>query len=200
MKAGTIGTRRQAILFGTLALLLVFFVVRWRGKERPAAAPAPAAASASEGTDFRAPRSRNPRGRIPAPEEIPLLTEDDLNPRPRAGGADTERNLFDFREPTATPPPVPTPAPTIPPLFGPPGPPSPTPTPTPPEPTFKLIGIFGPKEAPIAALQNGDDLINALEGDVVLKQWIIRKIGYESIDIGFVNFPPTETRRLPITQ
>jgi hypothetical protein len=200
MKGFAIGTRRQAILFGILALLLVFFVVRWRGKERPAEAPAPTAVPASEGTGFRAPRSRNPRARTPAPEEIPLLTERDLEPRPRAGGADTGRNLFDFREPTPTPPPVPTPAPTIPPLFGPPGPPPPTPTPTPPEPPFRLIGIFGPKEAPIAVLHHGNDLINAREGDVVQKEWIIRKIGYESIDVGFVHFAPTETRRLPITQ
>jgi hypothetical protein len=200
MKAATIGTRRQAILFGILALLLVFFVVRWRGKERPAAAPAPAAASPSEGTDSSAPRSRNPRARTPAPEEIPLLSERDLDPRPRIGGADTGRNLFDFREPTPTPPPVPTPAPTIPPLFGPPGPPSPTATPTPPEPPFRLIGIFGPKEHPIAALHHGNDLINVREGEVVLEQWIIRKIGYESIDVGFVHFAPTETRRLPISQ
>jgi hypothetical protein len=85
-------------------------------------------------------------------------------------------------------------------MHGPLPPPPPTPTPTPPEPVFKLIGIFGPRDRPIATLINGDEQILAREGDVVLGRWIIRKVGYESIDVGFVNFPPTESRRLPITQ
>jgi hypothetical protein len=85
-------------------------------------------------------------------------------------------------------------------MVGPLPPPPPTPTPAPPEPVFKLIGIFGPKDRPIAVLQHGDDIINAREGEVVLRSWIIRKVGYESIDVGFVGFSPTESRRLPITQ
>ena len=38
-----------------------------------------------------------------------------------------------------------------------------------------------------------------LHGDVVLRYWRVQKVGYESVDIGFVNFPPAESRRLPIT-
>jgi hypothetical protein len=199
LKGVVIGTRRQAILFGSLAVLLLFFVVRWSARERPAESPtAPVAASVEE--------REAPGGRIrrrvatPGPDEIPPLTSDDLLPRPRAGAVDTGRDLFDLREPTKPPPPPPTPAPTLPPMVGPLPPPPPTPTPAPPEPPFKLIGIFGAKERPIAALQYNDFLLNAREGDVVFNYWIVRKIGYESIDIGFVRFPPTETRRMAITQ
>ncbi len=205
MKGSAIGTRRQAILFGLLALVLVFAVVRWSSREKTSSEPAVTSSPAGETDELRAARGRRPR-RTPAPEEVPLITARDLEPRLRGAGADTGRDLFDFREPTERPAPTPTPAPPPPPppghpaFIGPLPPPPPTPTPTPPEPSFKLIGIFGPKEHPIAVLQNGDDLINARAGDVVLNRWIVRKVGYESIDVGFVGFPTTETRRLPITQ
>ncbi|HSD72539.1 MAG TPA: hypothetical protein VLE54_07100 [Thermoanaerobaculia bacterium] len=199
MKAFPLGTRRQAVLFGVLALLLLFFVVRWSARDRPPESPtAPVAANEAEAP--RPARGIASRRRpTPGPDEIPLITSRDLNPRLRARAADTGRDLFDLREPTPTPPPPPTAAPTIPPVMGPLGPPTPTPTPTPPDPPFKLIGIFGPKERPIAVLANGDDIFNAREGETVLGRWILLKVGYESIDVGFVGFPRTETRRLPIT-
>lgn len=200
MKAAILGTRRQAVLFGILAVLLIFFVVRWSARERPPGSPTAPVAS-DENTEPGTARSNISRRRsTPGPDEIPLLTSRDLEPRIRARGGDTGRDLFDLREPTAPPPPPPTAAPTIPPVMGPLGPPTPTPTPTPPEPTFKLIGIFGPKDRPIAVLANGDEIFNAREGEVVLGRWFVRKVGYESIDVGFVGFPPTETRRLAITQ
>jgi hypothetical protein len=198
------GTRKQAILFGALAVLLLFAVVKWSGRDKTPSTPVvvPAVADRREASPARGGR---PRARVVDPAEIPLLTERDLDPRLRGGGSDTGRDLFDFREPTPTPPPVPTPAPPPPPGPGQPGfvgplpPPPPPPTPVPPEITFRLIGIFGPTDRPIAVLQYGDDIINAREGDVVLRVWRIQKIGYESIDVGFVGFPPTESRRLGIT-
>ena len=84
-------------------------------------------------------------------------------------------------------------------MFGPSGPPTPTPTPAPPQITFTLLGIFGPSDHPIAAIQYGGETMNVREGDVVLHVFRIQKIGYESIDVGFVGFPPTESRRLAIT-
>jgi hypothetical protein len=200
MKAPAIGTRRQALLFGTLALLLVFFVVRWSAKDRPAGSPTAPVAPSVEDAPAAAPRAAGRRrAPTPAPGEIPELSASDLEPRRRAGVGDTGRDLFDLREPTKPPPPPPTPAPTLPPMHGPLPPPPPTPTPAPPDPTFKLGGIFGPKDRPIAMIVNGDEIINAREGDVVLGRWIVRKVGYESIDVGFVGFPPTETRRIGIT-
>jgi pyruvate/2-oxoglutarate dehydrogenase complex dihydrolipoamide acyltransferase (E2) component len=204
MKAPALGTRKQAILFGALAIVLLFAIVKWSGREKtpppPDAAPEPVAVR----REAPAARGRS-RTRAVAPDEIPLLTERDLDPRLRGGAGDTGRDLFDFREPTPTPAPVPTPAPPPPPapgqprFVGPLPPPPPPPTPAPPEITFRLIGIFGPSDNPIAALQYGNDIINAREGEVVLRVWRIQKIGYESIDVGFVGFPPTESRRLGIT-
>jgi len=201
MKGFSIGTRRQAILFGSLALVLLFAVVKWSARERSApveaSIPAPAAERRAPSPSFA--RNRKPRARPVVPEEIPPLTARDLEPHLRGGAVDTGRDLFDFREPTPTPPPAPTPAPTIPPTFGPPGPPTPTPPPLPPNVVFQLIGIFGPKERPIAVLRSGDEITNARKGDVVFGQFKIQNVGYESIDVGFVGFPPGETRRLPIT-
>lgn len=205
MKAPALGTRKQAILFGALAIVLLFAVVKWSGREKTP--PTPVASPAAVAARREAPSSRGgrPRVRTPAPDEIPLLTERDLDPQVRGSAGDTGRNLFDFREPTPTPLPVPTPAPPPPPGPGQPGfvgplpPPPPPPTPAPPEIPFRLIGIFGPSDRPIAALQHVDNVINAREGDVVLRFWIIQKIGYESIDVGFVGFPPTESRRLAIS-
>lgn len=205
MKAPALGTRKQAILFGLLALVLLFAVVKWRGREKTPPAPLPVAPAVAERPAAPPARGGRSRNRAIAPDEIPLITARDLEPRLRAGGGDTGRDLFDFREPTPTPLPVPTPAPPPPPGPGQPGfvgplPPPPPPTPRPPpDIVFQLIGIFGPPTAPIAVLQHGSEVINAREGDVVLRVYEIQKVGYESVDVGFVGFPPTESRRLPIT-
>lgn len=205
MKA--LGTRRQAALFAVLAVLLIFVLVRWSGRAKtdPVAAPLETVVAATPRPAFRA-VARRPGKRASTPEEVPLITAGDLEPRRRSIGSDTGRDLFDLREPTPKPPPPPTPAPPPPPqpgdprFTGPLPPPTPRPTPAPQEPVFKLIGIFGPQHSPIAALQYGTEVINAREGDVVLGNWIIRQVGYESIDVGFVGFSPTESRRLPISQ
>jgi hypothetical protein len=77
-------------------------------------------------------------------------------------------------------------------------PPAPTPTPAPPAIPFKFIGTFGPKERPFAVLVLGDQIVNARAGDVVFDAFLLRRVGYESVDVGFVGFAPTETRRLGI--
>ncbi|HEX9303043.1 MAG TPA: hypothetical protein VGA31_01190 [Thermoanaerobaculia bacterium] len=200
MKGFSIGTRRQAILFGALAFVLLFAIVKWSARERSAPVEASIPSPTAERRLPPLARNRKPRARSVVPEEIPALTARDLEPHLRGGAVDTGRDLFDFREPTPTPPPVPTPVPTIPPTFGPPGPPTPLPTPAPPNIAFQLIGIFGPKDRPIAVLRSGDQITNARKGDVVFGQFKIQNVGYESIDVGFVGFPPAETRRLPITQ
>jgi hypothetical protein len=207
MKAPALGTRKQAILFGVLAILLLFAVVKWNGRDKTPVLP-PSSSPEVVAVRREAPPSRGSRSRVRTvgPDEIPLLTERDLDPRRGPGGGDSTRDLFDFREPTPTPPPVPTPAPPPPPGPGQPGfvgplpPPPPPPTPAPPQVTFTLIGIFGPADRPIAVLQDGvGAVLNAREGDVVFRVFKIQKIGYESIDVGFVGFPPTESRRLGIS-
>lgn len=69
----------------------------------------------------------------------------------------------------------------------------------PPEISFKFIGTFGPKEASIAVLTKGGEVVNAHEGEVVFGQFILRKINYESIDVGFVGREPKDTRRVGLT-
>lgn len=199
MKAPALGTRRQAILFGGLVLVLIFAVVKWSRRDPVAPTPVSAAPGAIEGDAPRPAIGRRPRPLAAEPQDVPLITRGDLDPLVGAAGGGSGRDLFDPREPTPLPTRVPTPLPTLPPMHGPLPPPPPTPTPTPPEPPFRLIGIFGPRDRPIALLQAGDETYNAREGDVILVRWIIRRVGYESIDVGFVGFSPAETRRLGIT-
>jgi hypothetical protein len=204
-----VGNRRQAVLLVILVLALVFFAVRWSSKgSQPSAggAPRPAASTGISVEDEGPPRGgRRPAARQVSPDEVPVLQPSDLDPSGGPSDVGTGRDLFDFRVPTPTPLPVPTPPPPPPPgpgdprFVGPLPPPPPSPTPVPPEVPFRFIGTFGPKEQPIAVLINGDQIVNARAGDVVFGQFILRKIGYESIVVGFVGFAPSETRTLGIT-
>ena len=202
-----VGNRRQAVLLVFLGVALVFFVVRWSSKgSEPVASFGRAASGGFPGEEAEAPsRNRRPAPRPMSPDEVPVLSPEDLNPGGGRTDAGTGRDLFDFRVPTPTPMPAPTPPPPPPPgpgdprFVGPLPPPPPPPTPAPPAVSFRFIGTFGPKERPIAVLVNGDQIVNARAGDVVFGEFILRKIGYESIVVGFVGFAPSETRTLGIT-
>jgi hypothetical protein len=209
MKMPAAGTRRQFYLLAALGTLLILAVVKWGGKgSAEPAAPGSSSEIASTGEEQRTvarARARAPQEKKVAPEDVPFVSVDDLNPpRPRRPG-DLGRNIFDVREPTKPPPPTPTPPPPPPPapgsvaFVGPLPPPAPTPTPVPPEISFKFMGTFGPKDRPIAVLLSGDQLLNARKDDVVFDRFILRNIGYESVDIGFVGYPASVTKRLGIT-
>lgn len=210
MKPVGSSTRRQLYLLAVLATVLILAVVRWGGKGS-ASAPAPAAAPAAAGNPEEdktaaGARPRASREKKVSPEDVPIVTIQDLEP-PRSRGADKmDRNIFDPRQPTATPRPTPTPPPPPPPapgsaaFVGPLPPPAPTATPVPPEISFKFIGTFGPKDRPVAVLIAGDQLVNARAGDVVFDRFIVRNIGYESVDVGFVGYPPSVTKRLGMAQ
>jgi hypothetical protein len=209
-----LGSRRQAILLGALAVVLLLAVVRWRpGGDAPAvsptaARPAPKAAGAAKaggdaagdegGAAFR---SRRPAVKEVNPDDVPPLQVSDFAP-PSGPGADGGRDLFELRDPTKPPLPTATPAPPAPGdvrFVGPMPLPPPTPTPRPPEISFKFIGTFGPKDQPIAVVQQGDQVLNVRAGDKLFGKFILKKVGYESIDVGFVGFPESDTRRLGIT-
>ncbi len=70
--------------------------------------------------------------------------------------------------------------------------------PKPPTFTFKYLGSFGPKDRPLAAFSDGKTIINAREGDVVLVKFRVAKIGYESVDIKFIDFPDLPALRLAV--
>jgi hypothetical protein len=216
-----LGTRKQAILFATLAVVLLLAVVRWRpgGASAPAggssfapsAGPNAARPSAGAGGDpsgdeagsaGRGRRAAVKPGKEVNPDDVPVLDVKDFAPHAAKGSADPGRDLFDLREPTRKPLPTATPAPPAPGdvrFVGPLPPPPPTPTPAPPAVGFKFLGTFGPKEHPIAVIQQGEQILNVRAGDTLFGKFILKKVGYESIDVGFVGFPEAETRRLGIT-
>jgi len=209
VKVAAPGNRRQTVLLGVLAVFLVLFAfVKWSGSgsrsSATSAARAPSGGALDPDKDREAPVARRGRGPTPvSPDEIQALSPEDLRPRLR-GSVITERDLFDVREPTRPPPPTPTPAPPPPPppgaaeFIGPLPPPTPTPTPAPPAIPFKFMGSFGPRERPIAVLVAGDRIVNARAGDTVFERFVLKKVGYESIDVEFLGFPYAPAKRLGI--
>jgi hypothetical protein len=205
-----IGTKRQLLWLALALVALAGVFIRWRSAPSEPVSAGPAAVTGTrgvEGAEGDRPAAK-PRGRAgektATADDVPIVRPQDLEPvKPRAATAPL-RNIFDQRAPTPVPPPPPTPAPPPPPapgaaqFVGPVPPPPPTPTPLPPAITFKFIGTFGPKDHPIAVLLLGDQIVNARVGDVVFDQFIVRRIGYESLDVGFVGRDPADTRRLAI--
>ncbi|MEA2569604.1 MAG: hypothetical protein QOI24_1605 [Acidobacteriota bacterium] len=71
--------------------------------------------------------------------------------------------------------------------------------PTPPTFPWHCIGRFGPDNAPFVALANdAHEVLNARGGETVGGQFIVRSIGVESVEIGFVGFPATAGTRIAI--
>ncbi len=68
--------------------------------------------------------------------------------------------------------------------------------PRPPEPTFVFLGSFGPEKKRVAVFSDSAEIFNVVEGDVFKEAFVVRKIGYESADVGWVNFPNEPARRL----
>src|SRR6185312_11652742 len=91
----------------------------------------------------------------------------------------------------------------------PPPPPAPTPRvpaaaeaariaaiPKPPEFTMEYLGNFGPPDKKIAVFSTGKRTINAQEGQVLEKEFIVARIGFESVDIKYVKFPEVQPKRI----
>jgi hypothetical protein len=76
--------------------------------------------------------------------------------------------------------------------------PPPPPPPKPPQFTYKFIGMFGRAQSPIATFARDGEIVNARAGDVIEGKFILRRIGIESAEIGFVGFPPDVTQRIPL--
>jgi hypothetical protein len=70
--------------------------------------------------------------------------------------------------------------------------------PKPPQFTFKYLGSFGSKSRRLAAFSDGKTIINAREGEVILSKFRVAKIGYESVDIKYVEFPDVPALRLAV--
>jgi hypothetical protein len=76
--------------------------------------------------------------------------------------------------------------------------PPPPPAPQPPAFTWKFIGMFGRPQSPIATFTREGEIVNARVGDVIEKKFVLRRIGIESAEIGFIGFPPDVTQRIPL--
>lgn len=72
------------------------------------------------------------------------------------------------------------------------------PAPKPPAITFRYLGSFGPPKRRIAVLSDGEATYNAMVGDVIEGKFRLVAIGYESVDIGFVDFPNLPPEQLPV--
>ena len=191
---------RQLALLAVLGALLLLLVLR----AKPAGEPPATIATAASGNET-APGPRPDFGRRPevrvTPEQLPDIDASALSRAPE-GANEPKRDIFKFREP---PPPPPKPKP---PAYTPPGsprfigplpPPPPPPPPTPPAIPFQFTGTLGPAREPIAVLVEGNRLFLARQGETVEGKFIIRKIGYESVDVGFVGFPEQNRQRIAVT-
>lgn len=183
--------KRLALLFAALAGAAVWSF--WPRDE----APTPNAGNAG-------PQKRGKAAVVISYDDIPGPPKDPA--AELAGIAKVNRNVFAFFVPTPTNPPIPTPTKT--PIPGERergfiGPSHPTPTPTntpivPPAIPYTVVAVFGPKEKPIVAFEEGGRIINAREGDVLDGKFILLKINQESVDWGFKDLPREITRRMPL--
>lgn len=78
--------------------------------------------------------------------------------------------------------------------------PPPPPAPRPPAFNYKYIGTFGRQQSPIATFTRDGEIVNVRAGEVIEGKFILRRIGIESAEIGFVGFPPDVTQRVPLGQ
>lgn len=68
-----------------------------------------------------------------------------------------------------------------------------------PEFTWRYLGRFGPPEKKIAVFVDGNRVLNRLEGGVIDGRFVVARIGYESVEIRYVEFPEAPARRVGVT-
>ena len=66
--------------------------------------------------------------------------------------------------------------------------------------TYKYIGTFGSAASPIATFSGNGQIINIHVGETIDGKFVLRSIGIESADIGYVGFPPDVHTRVPLSQ
>jgi len=78
--------------------------------------------------------------------------------------------------------------------------PPPPPAPVPPQFTMKYIGTFGPSNNPIATFNGNGEIVNVRIGETIDGKFVLRSIGIESVEIGYVGFPADVKTRVPLGQ
>lgn len=172
--------KRQKALLGALAVLFLFLALR-------------TGLRFASGGDLGLSLGRGSLGRVADAEfdmELAELRLADLDRRTRK--LVLGRDPFRFR-PRRRPPPPPRPR------TAPPPPPSPPPAepsgPTPPRFRLDYIGSFGPLYRKIAVFSDGKVIHNAMAGEVLDGEFIVDRIGFESVDIKYVDFPEVPALR-----
>jgi hypothetical protein len=61
---------------------------------------------------------------------------------------------------------------------------------------MEYLGNFGPPDKKIAVFSSGKRIVNAQEGQVLDKEFIVAHIGFESVDIKYVKFPEVQPKRI----
>lgn len=195
--------RRQKVLLGVLGALFVVLVWTRLANRPPRSAdsdpaltgvrPAPAAALPAQ---RRTSRSR----RRPSPPPETGVVEIQLASLARSEGGEYRpgRNPFDFYTPPPPPPP---------PVVKPPPPPPVEvaqprevipPRPQPPPIRLAYLGSFGPAGRRIAVFSDGENIYNALIGDVLTGDFELVEIGYESVQLKYVDFPDLPAAQLRV--
>jgi type IV secretory pathway VirB10-like protein len=178
------GRPRPWLLFALLAVVVLFAISRyWPGT--PAGAPARPSN----------PRTQTPVGDVaqvdPAQLDVQLEALTAEAPVNEDGG----RNPFRFRPPPPPPPPPP-PERIDRPVAPPPAPVNTGPPPPPPIP-LKFIGIVEPKPGDrVAAFSDCKGTMHAREGQIVLGQYRLVKLGLESVVMEYADGRGRETIRL----
>lgn len=173
--------RRKQVLLGVLLFALVAVAYRtWQ----------PTARSSGEASNVRGARQS---GAGAAPDVAPDVRLEMLE-RERVQPEGAHRNLFRFQsrvEPAVAPPVVATPP-------GVPAPSGPPPAPGVPPIALKFIGLVEPDgRAPrIAVLSDARGVVHGREGEVILGQYRILRIGADSIDIAHLDGRGRQTIRL----
>lgn len=72
------------------------------------------------------------------------------------------------------------------------------PAPTPPSFQLTYLGSFGPEHRRIAVFTDGEEIYNALVGDVIDDSFVVADIGFESVTITYVGFPDEPGKRVAI--
>jgi hypothetical protein len=61
---------------------------------------------------------------------------------------------------------------------------------------LKFLGSFGSRQRRLAVFTNGIEIFNALEGGILKDHFVIRQIGFESVDVGYLDYPDEPVIRL----
>ena len=183
--------RRQRALLGVLVVVLLALAIYRLLPATSATAPPSSnrQAVATRGTG-RAEQAAAAQSAPGAPD-VHLEALEAEKPKP----AGTDRNLFRYKP--KAPPPPPGPPPSAAPVVSAPVPTGPPPPPPLPPIPLKFIGIMGPENSKIAVLSDSKGPpIPAKEGELVLGQYRVLKIGVESVEVAYADGRGRVTLRL----